>query len=1128
MNEIEELALASLGKGGPEEVLTEQANNDPEVPSVEPLPIPEEKKNETPVDVKPVDVSEPPKEIESQETVIQTADTPFSANSNMSVDNLQFGEELENPYLDDNFGVNEFGGILTGDESPDNVNLARNLGFSNVKRMVDWLSKHGEDLPMFGDWIKEHKLANKKREEINSLIYNILDDTNLSKAEKDKIISENTKTETEILSPEDQAKNIKKDLDDQGITYLTDDNPYILLGNDDIDNVTKELIQDPMATDGLLGGIRVIGKKKGELDPDLRKIPDDDAINQRLTYIYSKYAEAFNAQKGGVEKLTQDTLNQLADMVMLTDDKAMQRILSTKPGDMLPLPYIRAMQFMYNAENARLDNLIQKAIEDDSTVNVFNAREQFEIVANIHLKMSGVKTDIARALNSFRYNSDLGPNPQVVQTRGRPESFEFTKAEQTDGIKSETELFQEHARNYLDNNGGKGNTLKFFTNLRDLPYHSRFKLQRDFHRHAKQGKLSTFFKSFNEFWINALLSSPITHAKNVIGNSLMLVKDVGEDYAIGAVNSTLQILGRENNGMKLKDVNDATGAMVMSGWEALYAFAKVGFGDGSKPRQLGKNTKLEDTRKVIKAESYNVDPSERPYLTHFINYFGNAVNTATNLLDAEDTFFKVITQRYSIKKQAIRSARERGLTGDKYQNYVAEFIADPPEEALMKSQKEADYKTFQEELGDTAKSAQKVINNTPGLKYMVPFFKTPYNIARVTFRDGTFLGLASSEFRRVLQHGTRDEKAKLFARQASATAIMSYAFMLAQDKIIVDDVELPGIEAGATKQTWRDKNAREAKKIREMAGMKSYSRRVKNKDGSYSYKSFQGLEPFSSWLGIGADVNFILNTPEYFTKDEQDKALTAFMFATINSLTSKTFAQGIGDMFQTLAEPEENFGDTIERIALGYVPNILVQGARMGDDYQREAKTLVEKFIKRIPGARETLVPQRTLHGKKIEEQNNNVLYPSVTYPVKTKNLTSLEKDWLLFGSAPEGMNRKINFGGGTFELKGPDEINFLYRAYASEYNLSVEEKLKNNRTYQDAKQRWIDSDKTDVESKEEAIKEANSLVLKFRKKVLGKIFQDPFQYSGKDKKTALSIKSQMQEAIDKNNKRKLRRRGVE
>ena len=49
MNEVEELALDSLATGGPKEVLTEQANNNPEVPSVEPSAISEEKKNETPV-----------------------------------------------------------------------------------------------------------------------------------------------------------------------------------------------------------------------------------------------------------------------------------------------------------------------------------------------------------------------------------------------------------------------------------------------------------------------------------------------------------------------------------------------------------------------------------------------------------------------------------------------------------------------------------------------------------------------------------------------------------------------------------------------------------------------------------------------------------------------------------------------------------------------------------------------------------------------------------------------------------------------------------------------------------------------------------------------------------------------
>lgn len=1122
MNEVEELALDSLATGGPKEVLTEQANNNPEVPSVEPSAIPEEKKNEAPVNVDPVSVDSA-----SEENVIQKSDTPFSQNSNIVLNNLDPDDELENPYLEENFMVNETGSILTADNSPKNVNLARQLGFSNVKAMIKWLEKNGESLPVFGDWIKEHKLANKKKQQINELVYEILDNKNLSKADKDKIISENTNPEERVLSPEEQIKELKKEIDDQGITYLDDENPYILIGNDDIDAVTKELAQDPMATDGLLGGIRVIGKKRGELDPDLRKIPDNIEINKRLTYIYSKYAEAFKAQKGGVEKLSQEMLDQLADMVMLSDEKALQRILSTKPGDMLPLPYIRAMQFMYNAENARLDALIQKAIEDNSDVNVFNAREQFEVVANLHLKMSGVKTDIARALNSFRYGSDLGPEQRVVQTTGRPKDFEFTKAEQTDGIKSEAQLFAEHAKNYLDNNGGKANTIKFFKALQELPYHSRFKLQKEFHKHAKTGRLAKYFQAFNEFFVNALLTSPITHAKNVIGNSIMIVKDVAEDYSIGAVNSTLQVLGRENNGMKLKDVNDATGAMIMSAWEAMYAFAKVGFGDGSKPRQLNKNTKLENRSRSISGEKLLDDPAGKPYLAHFFDVSGNVINKSTELLDAEDTFFKVLTQRYAIKKEAIRSAKSRGLQGEKFQNYVAEFIADPPEEALMKSQKEADYRTFQEELGDTAKAVQKVINNTWGLRYMVPFFKTPYNIARVTFRDGTLLGIASSEFRRVLQHGTRDEKAKLFARQASAMGIMTFAFALANDKVVVDDVELAKIEGGATKESWRDKNKRQAQKLRQNKGIRSYSFRVKNEDGSYSYRSFQGLEPFSSWLGIGADVNHILSNPEYFTDEERDKALTAFMFATVNSLTSKTFAQGINNMFQTLSEPEENFVDTLEQIALGYVPNILVQSARVMDDYQREAKTFTEKLMKRIPGLREGLAPDRTLHGKRVPEQNDNIIWPMVKTDVETKKMTNLEKDWFLFQEAPEGMTREISFGGGSFKLEGQKEIDFLYRIYANEYNQNMERLLRDNSEYQAEKQAWIDSDQTDVEARKQAINEANSIVLKLRKKALGEIFKDPFQFAGEDKQLAKNIKAQMQEAIDKANKRKLRKRGI-
>ena len=61
MNETEELALETVATGGPKEVLTEQANNDPEIPEgipVEPSPNPEEKKNPI-VDVDPVNVEQP-------------------------------------------------------------------------------------------------------------------------------------------------------------------------------------------------------------------------------------------------------------------------------------------------------------------------------------------------------------------------------------------------------------------------------------------------------------------------------------------------------------------------------------------------------------------------------------------------------------------------------------------------------------------------------------------------------------------------------------------------------------------------------------------------------------------------------------------------------------------------------------------------------------------------------------------------------------------------------------------------------------------------------------------------------------------------------------------------------------
>ena len=101
-----------------------------------------------------------------------------------------------------------------------------------------------------------------------------------------------------------------------------------------------------------------------------------------------------------------------------------------------------------------------------------------------------------------------------------------------------------------------------------------------------------------------------------------------------------------------------------------------------------------------------------------------------------------------------------------------------------------------------------------------------------------------------------------------------------------------------------------------------------------------------------------------------------------------------------------------------------------------------------------------------------------------------------------------------------------MWRVYASYYNQEVESQLKRNSVFNGAYDAWIDSDYTDTEARDEAIKEANSLVvIKLRKKALAEIYMRPHSFAGDDKELAKSIKAQMEEAIQ-DNIRKKRKRG--
>jgi len=1087
MNETEQLALETIPTGGPKEVLTEQATNDPEIPegiSVEPSPNPEETVETV------VDETEDlfPEEELVPEYVSEDNDNPLADLGGVTSGYNEESEtfELINPEADFSELPLFANSFFEGEPTPGMVNLAKNMGMP-VGKLLKYLSDNAEDIPFFGDIVKAHNLQRRKREELQDSITRITDD--------------------KTLTPEERQAKLAKIVEEEGVTYGDDLNLIYLDGKEDINAITKEVFEDPQLNEGMIGNWRVLGTKDGKVDPKNRKIPEDAGIEEVIAYIAKRYEGVIKSESGGVDNLNHQLMSQIADLTLLTDKKALQRILANKPGEIPPMPYILAMRDLYNIEARRLSSYIDdlNVPGGDSAEAVLKAREQFEIVANLQLKISGIKTNLARGLSSLRRESGFGPDGQIVQTRGRPDTWQYKKSEMEDPKVDPKTIDQQNLLNQLDAVGGKENLINFFKQWQSLPEKHRYGFQKKFYQYSKEGKLPQFFEKANEFWINALLSSPVTHARNLIGNSLMLFKHASEKYAIGAVNSTLDMVGINTGGVKFDEAHASAGAMFMALVESLSASYKV-VTKGDKPGQLNQSSKFDTNVRPRQwsAESFGYNAPESaldpnaPLIAHMFHRLGQTINFPTGMLQAEDTFFKVLAQRYDITLQAHRSAKGKGLSGDDYTNYVAEFVTDPPEDALLKSQKTADYLTFQEELGQTAKSAQKFIQSTPG-RWFLPFFKTPFNIAKVTFKDGSPLGLFSSEVRRKIKSGTPEEREEALARMATGSLMIFGSMWFADSQFTTDDGQVVDrFTAGNLKSEWRDSDKRVLRNIDRRQNRPEYSIAVVNDDGKVEYVPIRGMEPFSSWIMIGLDLRKIMNNPEIYSDNEDavTKVLISATMAMQNALINKTFATGADQFFKVAFEPERYGKDWFKQMMLGFVPNALKQMGKINDPVLRQTMTLLEDLKKGIPFMRSSLNPYMDLHGNELEEWQSggeSFWNPIASKEFKPERLTNLQKEWQMLGAGPNLPKPYFSYEGVNIDLremeKGPEIYHELQLAFAKDYNIHIEKWMRGNsasaKYYRRNVNRFKESNGQDLEARDRAVSIVNDLVQKRRKGVI-------------------------------------------
>jgi hypothetical protein len=158
----------------------------------------------------------------------------------------------------------------------------------------------------------------------------------------------------------------------------------------------------------------------------------------------------------------------------------------------------------------------------------------------------------------------------------------------------------------------------------------------------------------------------------------------------------------------------------------------------------------------------------------------------------------------------------------------------------------------------------------------------------------------------------------------------------------------------------------EQRKTMELAGWQPYSIRIG--ETYYSYKRF---DPFSTFLGIVADSVETYNISDERNRETLDAAIGASVLAVSRNIQNKSYLSGMVRIFQALSQPEKYGQRTMESLIASFVPYGAFMSqtrSKTDDPYYREVRSIVEA-IKNRTYAAEELAPKRNVLGEPIKRQ---------------------------------------------------------------------------------------------------------------------------------------------------------------
>lgn len=587
---------------------------------------------------------------------------------------------------------------------------------------------------------------------------------------------------------------------------------------------------------------------------------------------------AFSAQRRGVQSVEE----MLAEAQRLAPGLDIEKLAETAPGTAFKAETLRAM----------VEALQTKATEVTKLQTKLATSGDFE--TKVRLLVSSVEMQsLQRVFAGAR--AEAGRSLRILR--------ELTEAEKAQGPKA----IYERAAEVI---GGKKTAEEYFDRLDHLWADDGIRTleqrERDVLRFISGLEDASAFSKLREFWRNSILSLPITHEINLVGNGLLLA---AERTVTRTAAATWEELVTLHGVRRAKDV---TFSEIVPGAIGTFAGVRRGLQRGLANIASGVDaadvSKFRETGRLGRAEALRGKP-------------GAIINIPTRFLGAEDALFYEMAFSGEMYAQAARAAAREGLNAltPAFVRRTAELVQKPTTAMIEAAEKHAKLVTLKSDPDAATQLLLQARRTVPALEFVAPFIQTPVNLVK--------LGVAYSPlgFARAAPL-SGEARALMVGRATVGSAILGYF----ATKLTAGEITAGAPEDAKERQAFFD------------SGRRPYA--VKLGD---SWVEFRRFEPFGTPLAWTAAMYDAWKR----SGKVDDKLIEKMASVMGRAVLDTTYLSGMSQFINALEDPYDAGARFFSRVASGFVPfSGFVRGlAGVEDPFVRNPEGLLEQINAALP-----------------------------------------------------------------------------------------------------------------------------------------------------------------------------------